>query len=637
MLLMTEHEFEQLSAFLDGELLPDEAAQVEARLADSEEWQAAREQLERADLLVRRCMEVAPPLPELPGRVVSPRSGTGPAMRTPLLVAVVLLVVLAILVPVLWTGTTEVPAVPTKPGAEQEVTVVARPAPPVEPLGRGEAAEPALASQSDAPSAPPDPEPTDALALALAGTVLGQSPAAVIRDVRTGDQKVYRVGDDVRDGVTLVEVSEKEVLLDKDGESIRLTLGALTVEPPMERSISGLWRVILAIDGQEENFDDLLTFAQEGERVGVADEQGEPFATGTLVERELMLQFEEGGAVYVLRGRLEWTLDSVVMRFQGPTPYGDSVDPDSLELRFTRIPDDEQTVLGTLDEREREVRAIRDALVAYARDHEMLFPVTLDMPVPEHLDSPEVFATAGDRRVTYDGQRRLATLELASAPRFDTYQAHLTLGERLKAYDEMLRKQYGGDAWLSPATILTVEYSDPGVTYTVNARGDMHEKLHGTGRRVNATVPEQSEINSWITQDQNNLQQLRIVIQMFQNEHEGYSPGGWVSTYPEYLTDPSVLTSPKDDPGTDSYLYLYPGAQLRDLVAGQAGDPAVWTNDRQAAEAIASEIPIVLNRTDYPGPEPGRNVLYLDWHVAFVPRDSDEWRTYIEPHLRRSR
>jgi prepilin-type processing-associated H-X9-DG protein len=73
------------------------------------------------------------------------------------------------------------------------------------------------------------------------------------------------------------------------------------------------------------------------------------------------------------------------------------------------------------------------------------------------------------------------------------------------------------------------------------------------------------------------------------------------------------------------------------LVAEQAGDPDIWTNDRETADAIASEIPILLNRTDYPGPEPGRNVLYLDGHVAYVPRDSDEWRTYVEPHLRGNR
>jgi prepilin-type processing-associated H-X9-DG protein len=627
---MNERDSEQLSAYLDGELLPDEAAHVEAQLAASPKWQAARIEMERADRLLRGCHELPPARPEISESIARP--GVEPSIRLPLVAAVVLLVVIAILVAVVWRSPADSPAVSSVPAVDTGQDAPESPS-RVE-LREEPGAKPEPAAE---PPSEPDVVAEEPLGLALAGTVLGQSPAAVLRDTKNGDEKVYRVGDAVRDDVTLTDVYEKEVVLDRNGETIRLTLGPLTMEAPPERKVSGLWRVVLAMDGQIENYGDVLTIEQDGQHIVVTDEDGESFATGTLEDRDLMLQFKEGHGVFVLRGELARTLDYVVMRFQGDTPFGSDVDPESLELRFTKVPDDEQTILRTLGEREREAREIRDALMAYALDHENLFPATLDMLVPDELESSSPYTTNEERRVTYDGQHRIALPDLAGVPRFDSFQPYLPLGERWRAYDELLRAQYGGDEWLEPATILTVEYSEPRVTYTVTARGDLHQKVHENEGRANASVPDSGTINAWITQDQQNLQQLRIFIQMFQNENEGYSPGGWVSIFPEYLTDPSILTSPKDDPGTNSYLYLHPGAQLQDLVAEEAGDPNVWINDRETADAIASEIPILLNRTDFPGPEPGRNVLYLDWHVAYVPRDSDEWRTYVEPHLRGNR
>lgn len=555
---------------------------------------------------------------------VRPETST---LRLPVLVTAVFVGVLGLLSTVYFLRPTQTP---TTPAAFAER--VDQPSPV-----SSATTEPA---DEDPEESAPAPEPITfqpPLNLALAGTVLGSSPSAVLRDMESGKQKVYRVGDQVKDGVTLTEVYEKEVVLDRNGEVIHLSLGPIKMEAGPERSINGLWKVVLSMNGELEDYDDVLTFHQDDERIEVTDENGGAFATGTLDEQELMLQFREGDELYVLRGRLTWPLDYLTMRFDGATPYGNGVDPASLELRFTKIPEDEEAILAKLRTRKQEVQRIRDALMAYAQDHENLFPATLDALVPGELNLSTPYTTNEERRITYDGQHRIAIPNLAEAPRFDTFRPYLPLGERWKVYDEVLRTQYGGGEWLEPATILTVEYTDPSVTYTVTARGDLHEQVHQEGRRANDTVPDEGALNAWITQDQQNLQQLRIVVQMFQNENEGYLPGGWVSVYPEYLTDPSVLTSPKDDPGTNSYLYLYPGAQVQELVAERAGDPDIWSADRETAHIVASETPILLNRTDYPGREPGRNVLYLDWHVSYVPKDSDEWRTYVEPHLRGKR
>ncbi len=632
---MTDHEFEDLSAYLDGELLPDEAARVTSLLADSEDWQSERDRLERVDGLIHRCEESPPPRVKTWHRAARPEHRPAPSIRLPLLVAVVLMFAIGVLLFVLWSPRPGPPSVagnspisPAQPGESPEQTV-APDKPLVEPYDTHETSLPVKLAPETAESKPPE-----TLGLALAGTVLGQSPAAVLRDTTTGTQKVYRVGEEIREGITLKDVSEKEVLVDWNGKETRLTLGALSMEPPPENSLNGVWRAVLVIDDQKENFDHLLEFQQDGHRIEVVDDKGESFATGIIEDNELTLQYAERDNIYVLHGELGTLWDSVVMRFQGATPFDESVDPGKIEIQFTRVPDDERATLAALNEREQEIDLIRGALFRFAQDHDRLFPLTLDLLVPKYLPSVDAFATNEHRRVSYDGHRRQPGINLASAPRFEEFQNYQPYGERLKDYDQLLRKQYGGDAWLNPETILTVEYTDPDVTFTVSTRGDTRQQVHEDVTGQNSSTPDEAELNAWITQDQQNLKQLSILIQMFQNEHQDYTPGGWVSIYPEYMTDPSVLSSPKDPPGTDSYLYLYPGTQLRDLVAERAGDPDIWKDDPEAAQTLASEIPIVLNRTDFPGPEPGRNIVYLDWHVSYVPRDSDEWRKYVRPHLR---
>ena len=122
---------------------------------------------------------------------------------------------------------------------------------------------------------------------------------------------------------------------------------------------------------------------------------------------------------------------------------------------------------------------------------------------------------------------------------------------------------------------------------------------------------------------------MGIIIKMFANEHPEYTPPGWNTVYPEYLKDPRILTSPKDEPFTDSYLYLFPATHIKELAREYAARP----DDPASVNEARSTIPILLNKTDFPGPEPGRNVLFLDGHVEYIRTDSDRWRNDILPFI----
>ena len=53
----------------------------------------------------------------------------------------------------------------------------------------------------------------------------------------------------------------------------------------------------------------------------------------------------------------------------------------------------------------------------------------------------------------------------------------------------------------------------------------------------------------------------------------------------------------------------------------------------QARRIAQSQIPVMLNRTDFPGPSPGRNVAFLDGHVEYVRTGTDQWNEEIAPYL----
>ena len=628
---MDDQDLECLSAYLDGELSADEAAAVEENLSRSPDWSDARKVLAQADAWLRQGEEspILSIVPRLDGgqeaRRRLQRDAATRGRRGLYLSALVVGVVLAGLALLSgWEPSTPVDT--TGPGA-QAPTVSGGPPAPEEPAATNDLSV-------DAQETPEDAQPVDpASFLSLEGTALGSNPSAVILNLATGTQKVYRVGQLVLEGVTLKDVTSKVAVLDRNGEEIQLRAGALKLEPPVLKTVDGLWRMILHVAGEEEEYHDLLSFRAYGTKLSAVNSKDEsPFASGSIDEREVMLQFNDNGIVYVMRGTLDLELDSLTLHFEGATPY-EGVDPQDVELRLTRVQEEDLADITELAALRKEVDLLREALLKFAHENESRFPLTLDALVPDYLETLEPLMGSQNTKLDFQGGLRLAQIATPPSLRFEDFQTGFTWDYRLKEWDSLLMRSYGGEEWLHPESVLLLACQKPAVSFTLMARGDIYERLERPEHRGPEDISETAERNAWISRDRTNLEELGVAIRMFQNEHEGYTPGGWASTYPAYLKEPSLLSSPKDEPGADSYLYLYPATNLDRLIAERARDPDIWDTDPEAARTLQTQIPILLNRTDFSGEQAGRNVLFTNWEVRFVLTNSPEWREQIAPYL----
>lgn len=237
---------------------------------------------------------------------------------------------------------------------------------------------------------------------------------------------------------------------------------------------------------------------------------------------------------------------------------------------------------------------------------------TLFPPSPNVLpEGQELFASSRERRVRYTAGRSLPGCD---RPEYPQYQPAATYPDRLYAHETALRAA-GCGSYLWPGTLVTIQYAEHGLEGTLDAAGHKHvEDARGP-------APSEVQLAEMRASCQNHLKQLGLIVKMFENEHRGFSPPGWVTVFPEYLTDPRVLTSPKDPPGTDSYEYLLPATNLNAFVR-EIGLLVAEENPASLPVAL-SELPLALNATDWP--DGGRNILYADGHVEY----NRDWREVL--------
>jgi prepilin-type processing-associated H-X9-DG protein len=257
---------------------------------------------------------------------------------------------------------------------------------------------------------------------------------------------------------------------------------------------------------------------------------------------------------------------------------------------------------------------------AHADSHAGQFPDAPEL-MAHYADNPSLWAITKEEEFTWHPGRTLSIM--GPGMPMPPYEPVETYPNRLMAHEQQM-KASGMDLFGTTTELFRIENKALDIVATVTPGGRIDLAI-GEGRQTSTM-----EVDAQRATCQNNLKQLGLVIRMFENEHHGYSPPGWHTVYPEYLTDVSVLTSPKDPPGTDSYQYLLPATHMEEYARQFQDDP-----ENPAARAMTmSRIPIMLNRTDWTVPVPGRNVLFMDGHVEWMRTGTAEWRERIVPFLR---
>lgn len=599
-------EYAELSAYLDGELAAGERRRIETRLAADPEFARKLRQLERTSTMLAACME-HPSFHDtfftrLRAAEAQPgRRGRRWAFFTVVAAAAAVAVVLAGYYGGDWSP--ETPIIVVTGHEREEPALAAEPFRETEPMQVAEiTADTAGTPQSDAST-------ETVLPIELVGTVTGEHATAIlcIEDAVGGRSGTYAPGEEVLPGIVLLSVEKGQVILDDHGRQVTLT-------PPRVPSVdfadklNGIWELTVT-EGNGETSERLWVRIKRDGKTLLLDGTGRPtgisHAEFVLTGRDLTVYLPEMEDT-VLSGSISRDGNAIELT---QVLAEDAQNRPPKQVRLTRVPDEsEDSVVARqekLDQCNADLQLMYAVLRRYADLHDGRFPPSIDAMVIQDADTLALFEDGDDRDVTYiPGAELPSALRPAEPPiePIDTYP------DRLVAYENQLRAA-GFAQVLWPDVVLRVAYGEMDIEGTADAMGRI-SVLDKTA--LAGTTPAAAErLAALRAQDQNNLKQLGLVIKMFQNEHHEYTPPGWLTVYPEYLTDTSILTSPKDPAGTDSYDYLLPATNVEAIVAATIDrnqDPARW------AQAL-SELPLAINRTDWP--DGGRNILYADGHVEY--------------------
>ncbi|MBI2431461.1 MAG: hypothetical protein HYV26_01165, partial [Candidatus Hydrogenedentes bacterium] len=244
-------------------------------------------------------------------------------------------------------------------------------------------------------------------------------------------------------------------------------------------------------------------------------------------------------------------------------------------------------------------------------ENEGRFPLALKDLAPDYLPNAALVTSTEERKVEYVAGLVMPKSPVDTRPKEPDHEPAETYPDRLMQFEQALELS-GYGKFLKSEVIVRLSYPALALEGTLTTKGDV--------RVLNTGEDDSQQLAALRASDQNNLKQLGLVIKMFENEHNGYSPPGWLTTYPEYLTDPNVLVNPKDPPSAGWYDYLLPATHLEELAkqyVTDEGDPA-------AMARAMSELPLAMDTTDWP--DGGRNLLFCDGHVEYTR----EWRGVLQ-------
>ena len=613
------HEPIELSAYLDGELAPDVRRRVEQRLAADAAYAEALGELERTRTMIAMCVDQ----PRFHGRLLETVRDEAAAhtRRRRMTLSTLTIAALLAVVAALWLLQPRTPA-PQEPGGAPPAVAIQSPEKAQEPFTVAQTPAPETTVESAEPSAA-----LGSLPLEIVGTVTGENPSAIIATLENGQRvtHTHTLGAEVLPGVVMTEVGARSVTFDNQGTAVTIPIGRrLDVDEPDR--LAGLWR--LSEDRQGDLHEEQLVLIERTapQIVTITSDNGGDLGMleYTLAGRRLQgtLAMKNQGGPIRLTGQFDREWERLVIDV-----FEENASAPEARFVLARVEaeDDVLAAMAARDLRER-IERMYNQLVQYARANEDRFPDS-----PEEMSSyesqAELWAIKDNEEFTYHPGMSLSQPQLGgiSVPPMPPYEPAATYPDRLMDHERQLAS-VDIDVLTSARELIRIENTALDVVGTLTTSGKI-EVTVGTDRN-----PSSTELANMRASCQNNLKQLGLIIKMFENEQHGYSPPGWRTVYPEYLTDTSILTCPKDPPGTDSYIYLLPATHMADYARQFVDDPS-----NPAANAMSySEIPMVMNRTEWPQPTPGRNVLFMDGHVEFVSTVTQEGRDRIQSYLRQN-
>jgi prepilin-type processing-associated H-X9-DG protein len=392
--------------------------------------------------------------------------------------------------------------------------------------------------------------------------------------------------------------------------------------------LSGPWRLTISLGehGPQSSVDLSAEYEPWTGRIEFS-ESASPGFVGTVDGRSVKILRAPGQIQECLLGALSDDFARIEAELVQPPPdmLPPGVQMDEHDLKkdvrfiFERLTDEvrqREAQDATLkEERRRFMEELVRGFTNYLNDHDGL-PPELSALAPRYVDAALLEEKSGCT-LAYEPYE-VAAFDANPAPPASIELFGMPLEdvrEHLMAV-EAARKQAGYERLLFPKPFLTAQWDEPTQVLWAAA----------TDRDIRVVEPPTDELGradvSALARCQNHLKQLGVIVTMFAGENRGYTPPGWCVLYPDYLSDPSILTCPKDPPGTESYIYLQSAKRWEDLLAE---DPSLQQD----------EVPLMVDRYDHiHAGSTVRNVLFWDGHVEVVRVDSEQWNEQIAPWTR---
>lgn len=346
---------------------------------------------------------------------------------------------------------------------------------------------------------------------------------------------------------------------------------------------------------------------------------GKRIAAGTISGKEILVVTDDPDEM-----ELQGTLlgpDTLVLA--GEVPMDNAAVP--IEMTFTRLDVRDLAEVEIQERRKAEVQTLAKAIQTYARDHDDYYPEALADLGPSYVDTPELARSSATRRIVY------APNGMDVSPERNPYPDAASQQERLLLQEADLLNNW--PTFPSTPPVLAIRYAAPEMTLVCeNAQRPSVRRTDTNTRLVCQTRPGFSDAMNagHAASCTNNMTQLGIVLRVFaESDPEGCYPGGWASTFPDFMTDTMILTCPSlgefdEMERTISYTLLFPGTDI----ATRAEFARSLGFNGDGVSPPEDKIPIAVEIHECAA-NGGSHVLFADGHVERLAPEA--WDSRVAP------